>query len=526
MSPGTAAAQAGARPGVAEIAPAVVADNARVGTEVEAALEIRLPNGLHVNSNTPRDPALIPLTLSVNAPAGVSVVGVGFPKPTDLRQQGQDTPLRVFEGAFAIGVRLRLAPDLASGPLRVPARVRYQACDAVRCYVPAVASTEWTLAVVPQSTPVKALHAELLRDLIWDARDDTPSAAPTPAAPLGETSSVGLTNRLDRFVVAGSAGGYLGTRDFLAFLHDAESGAAASGAFEGRGTPAIVVAVLMGGLALNLTPCVFPLIPINLAILGAGSAAASRRRGFLLGAAYGGAMAAVYGGLGVVVILTSRAFGTINASPWFNAGIAAVFVALALSMFDVFFIDFSRLSSGLKLNGARGSFGLAVGMGGVAALLAGACVAPVVIQVVVLAGDLYAGGAHSALALPFVLGLGMARPGRLPALGWRRCRGPASGWCASSKPLAWSFSFWPPTMHTPPTSDFQFARSLARSRGRPPIACARQAGIRRSTKASRPPSASISRYSSISGRRGARTAWRWTRPPSPIRRSRPHSRAT
>lgn len=410
LSAGTAAAQPGARPGVAEIAPVVVADHARAGTDVEVVLQVRLPEGLHVNSNMPRDPALIPLTLTVNAPPGVTVAGVAFPKPADLRQQGQDTPLRVFAGAFAIAARLRLAPDLASGPLRVPARVRYQACDAVRCYVPAVASTEWGLSVVPRSTSVKVLYPEVLRDLIWEAKDDTPRAAPTPTEALEETPAVDATNRLDHLAVARIAGGYLGSRDFLAFLHDAESGAVASRAFEGRSTLAIVFAVLVGGLALNLTPCVFPLIPINLAILGAGSAAASRRRGFLLGTAYGGAMAAVYGGLGLIVILTSRAFGAINASPWFNAGIAVVFIALALSMFDVFFIDFSRLSSRLRLDGARGSFGLAISMGGVAALLAGACVAPVVIQVVVFAGDLYASGSHSALALPFVLGLGMAAP--------------------------------------------------------------------------------------------------------------------
>src|SRR3970282_2060138 len=104
---------------------------------------------------------------------------------------------------------------------------------------------------------------------------------------------------------------------------------------------AIVLIGLRGGLALNLTPCVLPMIPINLAIIGAGAQAGSRRRGALLGATYGAAMAFVYGLLGLIVILTASTFGTINASPWFNAGIAALFVVLALGMFDVFAIDFS-----------------------------------------------------------------------------------------------------------------------------------------------------------------------------------------
>ena len=66
-------------------------------------------------------------------------------------------------------------------------------------------------------------------------------------------------------------------------------------------------------------------------------------------------------------------------------------------------------------------------MGAVAALLAGACVAPVVIQVVVFSSNLYATGTTAALALPFLLGLGMAIP--WPVAG--------AGIAALPKPGAW-----------------------------------------------------------------------------------------
>ena len=66
-------------------------------------------------------------------------------------------------------------------------------------------------------------------------------------------------------------------------------------------------------------------------------------------------------------------------------------------------------------------------MGAVAALLAGACVAPVVIQVVLFSSNLYATGTRVALALPFVLGLGMAIP--WPIAG--------AGMAALPKPGAW-----------------------------------------------------------------------------------------
>jgi thiol:disulfide interchange protein len=156
---------------------------------------------------------------------------------------------------------------------------------------------------------------------------------------------------------------------------------------------------------------VLPLVPINLAIIGAGAKAGSRGRGFMLGGAYGVAMAIVYGALGLIVILTSSAFGAINSTIWFNVGIAALFVVLALAMFDIITIDFSRFQSKVNMGGAKkGSFLLAFGMGAISALLAGACVAPVVIQVIVYSGDQYAKGNALALALPFFLGLGMALP--------------------------------------------------------------------------------------------------------------------
>jgi len=95
-----------------------------------------------------------------------------------------------------------------------------------------------------------------------------------------------------------------------------------------------------------------------------------------------------------------------------------LFVVLGLAMFDIVNIDFSRLSSKIQFKQeSRGTVLLALGMGAIAALLAGACVAPVVIQVVVFSSDMYAAGTRSALALPFVLGLGMALPWPLAGAG-------------------------------------------------------------------------------------------------------------
>ncbi len=176
------------------------------------------------------------------------------------------------------------------------------------------------------------------------------------------------------------------------------------------------------------------MVPINLAIIGAGAKAGSRQRGFLLGLVYGAAMALVYGVLGLVVILTAGTFGTLNASPWFNLGIAVLFVVLALAMFDVILIDFSTLARGPDTQGKRGSLPLAFTMGAVAALLAGACVAPVVIQVILFSSSLYAGRHdHRAGACPSCWASAWRCPGRSPVRAWPGCRSPARGWSASSR---------------------------------------------------------------------------------------------
>ena len=411
--------RAAAQPGRISIDLSTVteADAARAGATHRAALDARLEprgSGLHVNSNEPLEDFLIPTVLALDPPAGISLDGLAWPAPILLEQEGAEQPLAVFEETFVIGAAFALAPDLAAGEYVVPGTLRYQACDDRMCYIPATAPVEFRLTVAPAGhAPAPTRHAGLFEDMTFTAvaAGDPPGGSSLPPPAVAVAGEGEALDRLDRFAVLATTGGYLNEEQFLEFIRRAESGEAEQGWFEGRGPLAILALILAGGLALNLTPCVLPMIPINLAIIGAGARASSRRRGFALGSAYGLAMALVYGLLGLAVILTAGTFGTINASPWFNLGIALLFVVLALAMFDVVTIDFSRLQGRVAAGtSGQGSFLLAFGMGTVAALLAGACVAPVVIQVIVFSSNLYGTGVTLALALPFVLGIGMAIP--------------------------------------------------------------------------------------------------------------------
>ncbi len=174
---------------------------------------------------------------------------------------------------------------------------------------------------------------------------------------------------------------------------------------------AALAAILVGGLAMNLTPCVLPMIPVNLMIIGAS---------FSRGLCYALGLVLAYGALGLAAALGGLAFGTIQSNPWFNLAVAVLFLALSLALSGAFVIDFSKHRPQFAQSRAAALPHLfALLMGVVSALLAGACVAPVLISVLLLTGSWYAQGRAFALALPFVFGLGMAAPWPFLGLGLR-----------------------------------------------------------------------------------------------------------
>jgi len=278
----------------------------RGGYTIRLALKVSVPEGLHTQSDQPRDPTLIPTVLTIDVPAGVTFEEVVYPASTDLKQAGQDQPLAVFEREFLIGVQLKLGPDVPVGTLTIPAHLRYQACDANLCYPPSTADTHWTFDILGSNAlegDAGNTHMTAFKSIAF-GHGKKPGATPAIMPPTGSGAAggggVGVA-KLDDFIVLGTSAGYLNANEFLQFIHNAENGVKERGMFEGRGPLAILLLVLIGGLALNLTPCVLPMIPINLAIIGAGAQASSRGRGFMLGSAYGGAMALVYGVLGGVL---------------------------------------------------------------------------------------------------------------------------------------------------------------------------------------------------------------------------------
>ena len=255
--------------------------------------------------------------------------------------------------------------------------------------------------------------------------------------PTAQAAGASQADAPREYVELGRVVGYASPAEFAAFLQDmrrSEAPASSPSRFEGKGIFLILLMILGWGFLMNFLPCVLPMIPVNLAILtgmrthGDKEAKANGHkdegtredggmqgrkgvRHFLNGCVYGAGIAVAYGAIGLVALVTGSAFGAWHSTAWFNGIVAAFLVALALAMLDVFALDFSRLG---RFKGG-GIFGL----GATSALLAGACVTPILVAVLVYSTQLYAKGQWFGLALPFVLGLGMAFPWPFVAVGVR-----------------------------------------------------------------------------------------------------------
>lgn len=201
-----------------------------------------------------------------------------------------------------------------------------------------------------------------------------------------------------------------------------------------RGGGALVIAGFLGfGLLLAFTPCVFPMFPIVAGMLAGQGESLTARRGLMLTGAYVLAMAGAFGLLGVAAAWSGANLQMVLQSPGAIAVIAALFVALALSMFGFYELQLplalqTRLG---RIGGRRGSVGGALVLGFTSALIVGPCVtAPLAGALLYIAqtGDVVLGAA----AL-FALGLGQGLPLLAIGLFGPRILPRSGGWMEGAK---------------------------------------------------------------------------------------------
>jgi DsbC/DsbD-like thiol-disulfide interchange protein len=144
-----ASASAQFRQPTAELTPTVEQQAIQPGQTVALVLGVELPEKIHVQSDEPRDPFVIPTVLTLTLPDGVTVEEITYPESTDFLLDGWEEPLDVFENEFTIAVRVTLDADVPVGEVVVPGSLLYQACDDRVCFAPATEAVEWRIRVEP-----------------------------------------------------------------------------------------------------------------------------------------------------------------------------------------------------------------------------------------------------------------------------------------------------------------------------------------------------------------------------------------
>ncbi|HET7621023.1 MAG TPA: cytochrome c biogenesis protein CcdA, partial [Gemmatimonadaceae bacterium] len=145
--------------------------------------------------------------------------------------------------------------------------------------------------------------------------------------------------------------------------------------------PALALpAVFVGGVLTSLTPCIYPMIPITVSIVGGQTAAGvadegatrARWRTVALTLSYVVGLALVYALLGLVAGLTGTLFGSVSTNPWLYFAMANLLILFALAMLDVLPVRvpqavLRRASEAGSKGGIAGSFAMGAASGLVAA---------------------------------------------------------------------------------------------------------------------------------------------------------------
>ena len=356
------------------------ADVVRPGGDLPVAIELAIDPGWHLwtNEGTTLEGAdefegAIRTVISVTAPAGLEADPgfMAWPEPhlisADLGEGPQS--YAVFEGKSVVYLPVTVATDATDGTVELAFTIDFQACDDQTCLAPATVKIALPISIAADAASggeASALFADFDPSVFGRIRSGE------KAPEIVDFDAFGLKLSVD---------------------------------IRGAGFLLLLLLAAIGGLLLNFTPCVLPVIPLK--IMSLSQAAGNRGRCFLLGLAMSLGVIAFWLGLGIAVASISgfTATNQLFQSPVFTISIGVVIAVLAIGMMGLFSV---RLPQALYMIEPRhdtviGSFGFGI----MTAVLSTPCTAPFMGSAVVWAVT----GTITTVLLVFgAVGLGMAFP--------------------------------------------------------------------------------------------------------------------
>lgn len=272
----------------------------------------------------------------MNFKSSTGEITVQWPATTAKKDPFGDDMIEVYpSGNHVFPVNLKAINEAIS---QATITVEYQGCSQITCYMPASRDFKLNFAPPLQPDTTAAIAPAPAKDA-----DEKPSSVQAEPAPV----KVEMSNDIV---------------DFSSALAD-------------QGTAWVLFLAFLGGLLVSLTPCVYPMIPITLSIIGGRDENASFKKGLGLSLTYVAGLSLTYALLGLAAASFGAQIRGFIQGSGFQGIVAIIFFLLGLSMFDLIMIQ-APASLRNRLGSVRhtGLAGIFI-MGMVSGLMASPCVA-------------------------------------------------------------------------------------------------------------------------------------------------------
>jgi len=312
------------------------------GARFETAIVVTVPTGHYLYADE--------LDVEFVSLEGIHVDDISYPQPVVMPVGGVRKDKRVYRENVRITIVGHVPASMSLGERDLMARVSYQGCTEEVCYRPRTKKLDLAVRV-------------------------------------GGQTVVSAKNREDE----GGLRSLIAHPDVVRMLD--------------RGLFWTLALVFLAGLLSSLTPCVWPVLPVTLVVIGI-ERQHSVLRNALLAASLVAGLVIVYAALGISAVALGRNLGFVFQQKWFLVLVVLFFVAMSLSLFGVFEVHLSRRWAHaihrLGGKGFRGAFLSGMGLG----LIASPCTGPVIAGLLGYAALTRSYVAGFAMLVVFGLGMG------------------------------------------------------------------------------------------------------------------------
>jgi DsbC/DsbD-like thiol-disulfide interchange protein len=137
------------------------ADRAQLGRTIFAAVVINIPSGYHINSNRPLAKFLIPTSIKIEAPGGIRVGAVSYPRAQLRSFSFSQDKLSVYEGRAVLRFNVTIPANFSTGVTELRARVKFQSCNDEACFAPQTRQVAMPIAVVGANESAKRINGNI-----------------------------------------------------------------------------------------------------------------------------------------------------------------------------------------------------------------------------------------------------------------------------------------------------------------------------------------------------------------------------